>query len=162
MSVFLIRVITRKNTKCDGGLNMSLKWTVESNRVLSMPLLLLLTKKKKKVDRLGLNNNTQSSSCGLHAGNICYSNFATISGCVHWDPVSNTGYTGFELFLHLAFCPTANEQLRACLQVLGFLWMGLGRCPSELGDVDRCGRLASLTNAEWASILQGPLIRFPL
>lgn len=89
---FLIRVITRKNTKCDGGLNMSLKWAVETNRVLSMPLLLLLTKKKKKKSWpcLGLNNNTQASSCGLHAGNICYSNFATIRGCVHWDPVSNT------------------------------------------------------------------------
>lgn len=95
-----------------------------------MPLLLL---KKKSWMCLRL-NNTQASLCWLHAGNICYSNFATISDYVYWDPVFNADSTGFEVFLLLAFSPTANEQLRDRLQVSGFLRISLWRCPSELGD----------------------------
>lgn len=87
-------------------------------------------------------NNTQASLCWLHAGNICYSNFATISDYVYWDPVFNADSIGFEVFLRLAFCPTANEQLRDCLQVFGFLWISLRRCPSELGT------LGTLTDVE--------------
>lgn len=43
MSVFLIWVITCKNTKCDGDLNISLTEQYRiTNRVGSMPRLLLL------------------------------------------------------------------------------------------------------------------------
>lgn len=94
-------------------------------------------KKKKSWVSLRL-NNTQASLCWLHAGNICYSNFTTISDYVYWDPVFNADSIGFEVFLRWAFCPTANEQLRDCLQVFGFLWISLWRCPSELGASDRC------------------------
>lgn len=153
---FFIWVITHKNTKCDGGLNISLKWTVQNNnRVLNMRLLL---QKKKKKSWLCLRlNNTQASLCWLHAGNICYSNFATISDYAYWDPVFNADSTGFEVFLLLAFCPTANEQLRDCWQVSGFLRISLWRCPSELGD-HRCRSLELFTNPEWASIMWDPLI----
>lgn len=101
-------------------------------------------------------NNTWASLCWLHAGNICYSNFATISDFGYWDPVFNADSIGFEVFLQLAFCPTANEQLRDCLQVCGFL-----ACLLEesiwAGDRQMQG-WGLLTNSEWAPIMWEPLI----
>lgn len=134
---------------------MRTKYIIKMYRitVLSLPLLSLLFFVFFFLSPIYLRlNNTLASLCWLHAGNICYSNFATISDCVYWDPVFNADSFGFEVSLHLAFCPTANEQLRDCLQVFGFLWISLWRCPSERKDLDRCVRQAFFTSWKWISI----------
>lgn len=117
--------------------------------------LLLLWKKRKSWICLRP-SNTLASLCWLHAGNICYSNFATISNYGYWDPVFNADSIGFEAFLWLAFCPTANEQLRDC-KCLASSGFPSGRVHLS-GRPDRCRRLGLLTNSEWAPSMWEPAI----